>query len=179
MHSSEWLVQHLCGTLQNHSHFVDVCVRQVHSTWLFVHHLHHLHLHLHLSLNCRGSWGNADSFTTSFLHFYLELYRTTPILLTFVSWRYILVNDLHKIYIKLYRTTPILLTFVSWRYILVNDLHKTYIELYRTTSILLTFVLCRYIPVDDLYNIYIELYGKDRISRNVITDCTLEMYAER
>ena len=41
------------------------------------------------------------------------------------------------------------------------------------------FTLGRYIPVDDLYNIYTELYGTVLLPREVIVDCTLEMYAER
>ena len=46
-------------------------------------------------------------------------------------------------------------------------------------AVLLMFALGRYIPVDDLYNIYTELYGTVRLPREVIVDCTLEMYAER
>ena len=36
-----------------------------------------------------------------------------------------------------------------------------------------------YVPVDDLYNIYKDLYGREKITRDVIQQCTTIMFLLR
>ena len=63
---------------------------------------------------------------------------------------------------------PIISQSLAWLLCFIVFLHHVFF-----------FINTRYVPVDDLYAIYQEMYGGIRMPRNVIIDCTLEMYAER